>query len=70
MLVGSEVFQLSEGLQFCQLQAVVLRLVTFVFVGFQRKMVSVCVREVLILFLFVLGMVLQLIFVYVEVRRL
>jgi len=70
MLVGSEVFQLSLGLRFCQLQAVILRLVTLVFVGFRGKMVSVCMREVLVLYLFVFGMVLQLIFIYVEERRL
>jgi len=70
MFVGSVVDQLSLELWFYQLQAVVLRLVMLVVVGFRRKVVSVGVREVLVLYLFVLVMNLQLIFVYVKVRRL
>jgi len=70
MLVGSGVNQLSVELRFYQLQAIVLRLVVLVVVGFQRRVESGCEREVLVLYLFVLGMDLQLIVVCVEVQRL
>jgi len=70
MLVGSRVDQLSVELHFFQLQAVALRLVVLVVVGFQRKVVSGCEKGVLILCLFVFEMDPQLIVVCIEVQRL
>jgi len=70
MLVGSGVDQLFVELRFSQLQAVVLRLVVLVVVGFPRKVGSGCEKEVLVLCLFVLGMAPRLIVVCVKVQRL
>jgi len=55
MLVSSGVDQLSVELRFYQLQSVVLRLVVFVVVRFQRKVGFGYEREALVLYLFVLG---------------
>jgi len=70
MLVGSVVDQLSVELRFYQLQAFVLRLVVLVVVGFRRKVGSECEREALVLYLFVLGIDLQLMVICVKVQRL
>ena len=70
MPVGSGVDQLSLDLRFFQLQVVVLRLVMLVVGGFQRREWSGCAMVAVVPYLFVLGMVPQLIVVCVKVRRL
>jgi len=70
MLVGSGVDQLSVGLRFYYLQAVILRLVVLVVVEFQQKVESRYEREALVLYFFLLGMYPQLIVVCIEVQRL
>ena len=68
MFVGSGVDQLSVELHFFHLQAIVLRLVVLVVVGFRQKVGSGYEKEVLVLCLFMLGMAPRLIVVCVKVQ--